>query len=412
MKNPLGFGVAILATATLAFAGGDDEKKGKGDKKSPKKTEPTAQSWSGAAGKGLTYSSDMFSLNLRTGVQVALDFAANDLAPDTMNFNVRRARTHLSGHIWNKDVTYHLSNEWTADGTPSSLKELSVDWMFHRTQSYDLGVEVGQMKTRFGNEWASRYDELEFVDRGLATRTFTGARSRGAMLHGDMTSQNLGWSLTGHNTDNAAAAINSGEEGDPRGGAPDNSDNKVNWNIEAHWSNSPTAPKMGGAQGDLPAAGGVGMLFGVAYNIGSAVAGGADVDVNSLNVFGRVDTGSGLSFNAEYFMREEDPTGGTASDSAGYQVSGSWVAPAAGGGNRFGAGLRYAFVELDSNNPTTLLAAGLPPGAESTEIEFAINMFHHDHAMKSQLGVTLQEIAVPGASVDNILVSLQTTVVF
>jgi hypothetical protein len=413
MKNPIGFGVAILATASLAFAGGDDDKKGKGGEKSPK-SEPTPllQSWSGAAGKGLTYSSDMFSLNLRNGVQVALNYNNNDTTADTLNFNARRARTHLSGHIWNKDVTYHLSNEWTET---TSAKDVSVGWVFHRTSSYNLGVELGQMKTRFGNEWNSRYDELEFVDRGLATRTFSGARSRGAMLHGDLSSANLGWSITGHNTDIAAAASNSGEEGDPRPGVNDNSDNKLNWNFEAHWSSNANAPKMGGAQGDLAAGGAFGILAGAAYNIGNAIsAGGADVDVTSINVFVRADTGTGLSFAGEYFMREESPTGGTDTDHSGFQVSGSWVAPASGGGNRWGAGIRYAMLEIDDAAASPLVTSA-PVGVEMTEIEFVVNMFYHEHAMKTQLGVTLQNIdntASGGADLDNVLVALQTTVTF
>ncbi len=418
MKNPLGFAMAVVATASFAFAGGDDDKKGKGGEKSPKPDPtPAVQSWSGAAGKGVTYSSAMFSMNLRSTAQFALDFTNGDSAADTLNFNVRRARTHFSGHLWDKDFTYDLSNEWTADGSASTLKDASVDWMFHRKSAYELGVSVGQMKTRFGNEWGSEYNELEFIDRGLATRTFTGARSRGAMLHGDMTGNNLGWSVTGHNTDNAAGSVNSGEEGDPRGAAGDNSDNKLNWNFEAHWGSSVTAPKMGGSQGDLAAGGASGMVFGVAYNLGNAIAGGADVDVTSVNAFGRFDTGSGLSFAAEYFMREEDTAGGATSDSDRWQVSGSWVAPAAGGGSRWGAGLRYAVINMD--DVQALMSAGglgATAGADQSELEFVLNMFHHDHAMKTQLGVTLQNVdtsaGTGGADLDNTLFSLQSTVSF
>ena len=117
MKNPLGFALAVLATASFAFAGGDDDKKGKDGEKSPKSDPtPAVQGWAGAPGKGLTYSSANFSLNLRNTVQVALNFASLDVLPDTLNFDVRRARTHLSGYIWDKDITYHLSNEWIGLG--------------------------------------------------------------------------------------------------------------------------------------------------------------------------------------------------------------------------------------------------------------------------------------------------------
>lgn len=402
MKNPLGFSLALLATASFAMAHGDDDKKKNGNKPG---TTPAPQNWSGAAGKGLSYSSDAFGLNLRTGVQFGLNFNNMDMAPDTLSFNVGRARTHLSGHIWNKNITYHLSNEWTET---RSIKEAFLDWMFKP----DMGVTVGQMKTRFGNEWASRYDELEFTKRGIATTAFSGSRSRGAMFHHDV--NQFGWSVTAHNNDNSAASITAGEEGA-------NTDNKLNWNFEAHWSNNANGPAMGSAQGDLAASGNQGMAAGIAYNVGNEQVGGTDVDVTSANLFARFDTGSGMSFAGEYFMREEGYIAGPDGEATGFQISGSWVAPAGGNGPRWGAGLRYAMISLDNTVPALLTGAGggfagAAADAELSEIELVLNMFYHEHAMKTQFGITLQNVdgtpAVGGSDRDNILFSILTTVVF
>jgi Phosphate-selective porin O and P len=456
MKSPFGFGVAVLVTASFAVAGGDDDKKnGKsGEKKNGSKTEaatPLVDGWSGGPGKGLTYSSDMFSLTLRNRGQVQFNYNDNKrrvlasgftaAASDTAGFDVRRARTSLSGHIWSKDTTYKLQTDWV-DGT--SVKDLWVDWRFYNTEKYDLGVRFGQQKIAFGNEWRTSSGELEFVDRALATRTFSNVRSRGATLHGDMgmggDGGNFGWSISAFNTELAAASRNAGEDGDSRsptaaGAAKDyndETDDRLNWSGEFHWSSKAKAA-LGASQGDNhdgQSAVGAGFAYyfgsgrrgfvgpGPAFTLGPAV----EVETDSANLYATWKSGTGIAASGEYFVRAENSVGanavgGGASDSTGFQLACTWVAAPVDGQNQWGAGLRYS--EIDLPDGQLLLTGGLlrgsaNGGSNASELEAVVNMFHHGHNLKTQLGVTWQTIdpGGTGKSIDSILVSLQNTFVF
>ena len=119
MQRALGSGLlAVLVTASLAFAGGgEDEKKAKGEKK--KKSEDTATlerlaatpgqdnevELKAKAGSGFTISTgDDFSLTVRNRVQVAWTYDNREFAPDSNWFDIRRARTAFTGHVFDKDI--------------------------------------------------------------------------------------------------------------------------------------------------------------------------------------------------------------------------------------------------------------------------------------------------------------------
>jgi len=293
---------------------------------------------------------------------------------------------------------------------------------FHNTESYDMGLRVGQQKIAFGNDWKTSSGELEFVDRGLATRTFSNSRSRGATLHGDMgmgsDGGNFGWSFSAFNSELAAAAANSGEEGDPRGGAVnDNLDDAWNYNAEVHWSSKAKAD-LGTSQGDNhdgQSAFGAGLSFyhGNGRVLAGTPAAGTDVETDSLNANASWRSGGGIAVSGEYFTRSESVSGGAGdNDSSGFQVACTWVAAPNPGQNQWGAGLRYSAVDVDAGQ--ILLTGGLVgAGGDATELEAVVNMFHHGHNLKTQFGVTLQEIDMTGGgSMDNVLLSIQNTFVF
>ena len=419
MKRTLGFCVAMLATASFAIAGGNgDDKKGDKKKGGAKKeaATPTVDGWSGGPGKGFTYSKEDFSLTLKSRGQVAFNYNNIDGAPDNLGFNVRRARTTFSGNI-NENVTYKLQTEWT-EGT--SIKDLYIDWRFHNTASYDMGLRVGQQKIAFGNDWKTSSGELEFVDRGLTTRTFSNSRSRGATLHGDMgqgsDGGNVGWSVSAFNSELAAAAANSGEEGDGRAGAVnDNADDDWNYNAEVHWSRKAKAG-LGASQGDNhdgQSAFGAGLSFYHGNGNTTVATVVTDVETDSLNANASWRSGSGIAVSGEYFTRSESLSGGAGdNDSSGYQVACTWVAAPNPGHNQWGVGLRYSAVDVDAGQ--NLLTGGLVGvGGDATELEAVVNIFHDGHNLKTQFGVTMQEVDMTGGgSMDNVLLSIQNTFVF
>jgi hypothetical protein len=333
---------------------------------------------------------------------------------DVTGVSLNRARTALSGFLHRKEITYKLENEWTEpSGTStSSVKEAYLDWGFHNTDAYSMAVRVGQLKTRFGKGWSTDYDQLEFVDRGLATTTFSGVRTRAAMLHGAAQNSQLNWSVTMQNGDMAGAANNSGEEGDPRPVPNDDTDNELNWTFDVHWTSNPKAVRMGSAEGNLDDEKGFGA--GVAYFIGNGRVGGVDTETTSGNVWAEFKAGNGIAANAEYFMRDEEQTGTADFSATGYQAAVSWTQRKITEQPQWGVGLRYNFVEADTGGAALHLTGGRlagMPGFEGSDIDLVLNMYCHEHKLKSQLGLSHQHTKAPG-NIDDYIVSLQTTFVF
>ena len=419
MRKPTGFGLAVMATASLAIAnGGSDNDKKKGEKPPEENGSPAVQAggWSGGVGEGLTYTSTDFSVSLRNGIQVQLHYEDNDSpASDSAGFSVERARTILSGFAYNKSLRYELQNEWNDS---ASIQHAWIEYELYNQQEYEMGVRVGQLKTRFGRDWSARFHELEFVDRSLATRTFSGTRTRGGFLYGTADNGKIGWSLAAHESEVARAAVNAGEEGDPRPstGPNDDNDNELNYNFEFHWRSDGSG--IEGAQGNLESAGQPVYGFGSAYGIAnSQLAGPVDGESHTLNVWVDAAAPGGLAINGEFFHREEssDAAGAADASSNGWHIGMTWTSPKIQDMTQFGFGARFASVNID--DAQYLLTGGVLAGAANTEakeFELAGNMFNHGHNVKTQLSLKWQGIEMPvgNTRTDNYLVALQTTFMF
>ena len=115
MRNPIRIGLAVVMSTTVALAasgGGEDEKKNQ-----PRLLDGLSQDTVVVyvPGEGLTIDGgDAYKLNVQGFLQVKWYFINLENAPDTNSFDVRRARSWFSGHVWNKDLKYALQLEYTA----------------------------------------------------------------------------------------------------------------------------------------------------------------------------------------------------------------------------------------------------------------------------------------------------------
>lgn len=415
-KSPLGFGlVAIAATASLAVAGGDEEKKlnsGNLDRlASAQGGDAGAVKLSAMAGKGVTIDGgDSFMLNLVNRVQPYYAFAANDGAvADTSSFSIKRARTRFSGHIYNKDIKFRLQTDWV-EGT--SVKDAWLHWMFMNKDGNAVGLRFGQQKTFFGREATGSSGGLEFVDRSLATRVQANGRSRGAALTGEHAEGKFHWTAGVFNTDTAAGSASSGEEAA-------NPDNELDYVFTIRLDPNGDMGDESYMQADLEGVQELKWSVGAGLQIGNhrAVAGATTVDVDGTSI--NINAGAkikGFHVLGEVFIRsdEADVTGSQSTDSTGFVVGGTYTLPKQEGHNsQWGFGARYSMVDFDKTQ-TLLTATGLGSAqGDVSELTVAVSNYYRAHAMKTQASWTLQEVNPNGGTdLTNHIFELQVTFVF
>jgi hypothetical protein len=382
-----------IATGLLAFAVSSSLLVAQGDK--------PAAGWSAKPGSGLTYDGgDAFGLKLLNRLQVHWTFANNENAPDSNTFSIRRARTHLNGHVFNRNIHYALYLEHTDSGANSSLKQGWVQWNFSKNEDGEIGIRAGQAKTMFGYEATGTSAGLWFVERSLASRTFADTFTRGAWLNGRLMGKErpVRFAVGAMNTD---VARNGGifETGEETG----NADNELSYVLAANidpmgdfhdgrqtvegrrqgdWRNDDTSLK-----GTIGAA--------VALGNGVDVGTGNDVETTAINV-NTAWTINKVSIQGEYFMRTDDLQGATQDEEEpkGFAVSLGYLMDKSGDSAlRWGFGVRYSMVESDRGNNGTVNyvgALGSSPG-DLTELSFVVNAFYHGHSCKTQIEYTLQE---------------------
>ena len=428
MKNPLGFAIAVLATASLALAaGGEGEgKKKKGAsklEKLAKKTEaaPQGGSWSGGPGQGITYADgDNFSVTLRNFLQFNYTYRNNEgvagvgaADKDVNTFNVRRARTSLSGHLYRKELTYKFQTDWANDTDPTGASNVIKDAWFNcqlMSGEYNLGVRAGQQKTGFGREHSASADSLDFVDRSIVTQVLSNARSRGVQLHGEAMEDRLSWSVGIFNADVAGASTAAGEDSA-------NDDDEPNYHLGIGWSSHPG--KVGGSAplGDLNRSEEFMWAAGAAIAVGNqqSLLPVGDVEAISINVHGEAKI-NGIAVLGEWFTRSDDPDVGGEVDSNGFQIGATYAMPAADDSNdQWMFGVRFSWFEID--DPTILLVpliAVSPTGeGEATDIELVVGFHDEGHNLKHQLGLIFRNTDPQGGSeTDDFILTIQSTLVF
>ena len=235
MKNPTGFILAVAATASLLPANGGG---GEGTKK--KNADPTTlerlsgvstprgeASVHAAAGEGFTIDlGDEYSLTVRNTIQAAWGFSSLENAQSVNDFDIRRARTRMTGHVWDKSMTYRVMVDWTRSNNINA--GLLVDgwfrWAFWENENNDsIAVRMGRQKGHHGREFSGDATMMEHINRSLTTQVFSGQRVEGIWFQGThLEGQKLHWNAGVGNSDVAASTFQ-----ESFGGS--NADNELNF---------------------------------------------------------------------------------------------------------------------------------------------------------------------------------------
>lgn len=413
MTKNLGIGlVAVAATSSMAFAGG-----GEGEKKSDNalfQSGPVSMK----AGSGITFDAgDEFKLNLVNRLQVQWTYRANDMSADVNTFLMRRARTKLTGHVFNKNIMFKLQNDWTDSG--ASVKDAWVLWNFVNNEDGVIGVRFGQGKHYFGLESTGTSGGLDFVERNLATKAFADVRSTGAWVHGSHSENKIRWMAGVQNGDVAADAAGIAEVGEETL----NVDNEISY--VGNISFDPNGDFVGGKtnesfkQADPDHTQELKGTVGAGIFVGNGRAGGSDVETVSWNVNTAWKT-KGWFGLGEVFWRSDDPdvAGGQEEDSVGWALAGSYTLPKSGDSNlQWGFAARFAMVSNDTDGAAINFLSGTPLGTgegDVWELTGGINAFYHGHNAKTQINYTFQSIEPDAAVADleNHILEVQFTLVF
>ncbi len=137
-------------------------------------SEPVAESETVAKlGKGVAFTSadGENKLSLRARLQLrATQFSADDgEPPEVTEFQARRIRLQLQGHVRGGDVTYYLQLGFSNGDTEPDLRLPLRDAYLTLTLLRDLNVRGGQMKVPFGRQRVVSSSALQMVERSIVT---------------------------------------------------------------------------------------------------------------------------------------------------------------------------------------------------------------------------------------------------
>ena len=411
MMNPIGFGLAMAATASLGFAHGEGVGK---DDKSPLLDNlfQDGVRVSYKPGSGVTFTADKgdFALNIAGRVQVKWYYSmiegtggADDMS--LSSFQVRRARTKFQGHVFNEDLTYFLQLEHA--GVPDVLDAIAA-WRFVNNEDSFVNLSMGLQKTRGGLQSDASSGSLEFIERTIASRTFADKRGTGALVHGGLMKNENGHRLHWH-----FGAFNSDTAGGT-GTAPtaSNADSEFMYTLGVLFAGDGlkwNATRY--TEGDLEHNGRMQPVVGATITAGTTPDQiGGTSKVQTINVFAGLKTGAGIAAQAEVWIREDEQrfTNNDA-DSLGWYVQGSYTTKP-GEGTQYGIGARWSMVTLDDPNPallarpslggTSSLVSVLGATGDISEGSIGVNAYYHKHKLKSQLNYIYQDVSPDGGGSD------------
>ena len=373
----------------------------------------------GRPGEGFKISAgDAYSLAVLSWLQPqyrflardALNPASNGAGTDTSSFGLRAARTRFSGNLFDKDIEYRLSSEWTEN---NAVKDAWLRWTFWRSERDAIALRFGQQKPLYGRESTAEDWKLDFVDRALATRSFASSRSRGVMLLGEHLEGKLHWSAAAFESDVAAASSNAGEEAA-------NPDNELDYVFSIRLDPRGDMGDESYSEGDLDHTQDLLWSVGAALQLGNhrTTLGGATVDADGrdINMHGALKY-QGLHVLGEVFLRSDDPDvpGARSSDSTGWQVGGTYtLARREGKNGQWSFGGRYSRISLDDAAQAVLTATPLGPSkGDVDEITALVGFYYRAHKIKLQGSWTLQEVKPSGSnSATNQILELQFQFLF
>ena len=380
-----------------------------------------AQGWSGGPGKGIKYDGgDAFGLSISNQLQVHWTYMGGDVATDTSSFNVRRARTGLKGHAFNKAIRYSLLLDGVDDAAAGggNIKDGHVTWDFMSDDSGSIGLRMGQGKTQFGLEGTGTSKGLFFVERSAAARAFSDARSTGAWVMGQHNNNQLRWSVGAMNGATASGLgvgyVDVGEEAG-------NSDHELSWAATAQFDPMGDTLNGGSREGfrqgdfrtdDTSLRGTVGVGVEIGNGRTAAGPGGVDVDSTAINV-NTAWSINNFQVMGEFFMRTDETQGGSTDEEepTGWALSGTYVMPKSGDSAiqwGFGAHINMSESDMGTNGVVNYMTVN----SDVTEISLVANAFYHGHAAKTQLEYTMQDVDMGAADATNHILSIAFQLLF
>lgn len=426
MKSALGLGLlAAITTVSMAQAQ-NGSATGNGEK--PTTTTEASSFQDGlvtmAPGEGITFDAgDQFMLNLFNLFQFGWAYASLENQENVSSFELVRARTYMRGHAFDPSIYYVMSIEWNdldSSGFDQPIKDAWVSWAFSESEGSTIGLRAGQSQTGFGRQGGLFEGGYELTgDNGfgqqLATQTFAGLRSRGAWVDGHHeVGSAISWLAGLQNGDVANAATGVAEYGEDTS----NVDNELNFVGAISYDTSDDMELFWGREGDLLHRENVDWGAGAGFFLGNEKLGTSDVESTSINLNAWLKT-KGIAVSGEWFSREDDNDDVAGSeDSDGWQIQASYTTAPASTQYGFVAGL--SGIDLDGNgagagNVTVL--TGTPLGSTSgdvLELILGVNMYYHEHNMKTQLAYVYQDIDsdVAAGDASNDLIILEFQLIF
>lgn len=140
-------------------------------------------------GKGVTFATDDKSVKLTMRARLQLrgsQFSAEDgEAPEVTEFQARRIRLLLQGHVMDGDVTFYLQLGFSNQDTEADLRLPLRDAYMTFTQLRDANLRFGQMKVPFGKQRVVSSSALQMVDRSQVTGELNLDRDVGVQVMSD-----------------------------------------------------------------------------------------------------------------------------------------------------------------------------------------------------------------------------------
>ncbi len=412
MKNPIGIGLAIVATAAFASAHGDGPvKNGKGHD-DPPATDNLFQDGlkiTYKPGGGILFDGgDEFALRMSGRIQAQWAYSATENQGSYNSFELRRARLKFDGHVWSKDITYYLQTDFTES---PSIKDARIGWRFLNNDHYTINGRIGLQKMRASLQSDLSSANMVFPERSIATRTFADARAAGALFEGGLMKNDNGDRLMWHvgifNNDTAAGSPFSNPTGPNEG-------NRLDYTLGVLYDFRGGKTNEHYSEGDLEHSGNmdgrvgasiavINDRFAAGQLIGVATPGSDDAW--TINVLGALKSGGGLAAQGELFFRKDKPESAGADadlDSMGWYAQGSYTT-APGEGTQYGLAARVGMVNFkDDFGGNFMVKPGQPffsnavagfSQGDVLEVNIAASAYYHQHKLKTQLAYTYMDVS-------------------
>jgi hypothetical protein len=359
-----------------------------------------------------------FSLSMSTNMQIRAELtddndpAGGTVAGDSMSFYVRRLKTSLKGHVFDKKWSYGMTYAWH-DTTGLALEDAHVKY----AAGDDWTVGAGRRKSFFNLQEYTSSSAQQFVDRSAANEAFNNDFMTGVWVDGNMKLGESGHTFRYHfgvfNGTDRGPGSNTGLQRDfasGSGGATANRDFNMlyatrleiigNGDGKSDVTKGESDLRSDEKERPLQFILGYGLSLnrlgpGEAPNLGGVV-GGHGADVWNMAVDARVHM-DGISLNAGIFHRTfnyDDTADADVGHAGGYTDIGAYAQLGYAihmEGGILEPAIRYGLVDRDDDN-------GGGRQFDQNELALGLNYFLHGHRVKLSFDATYAESRAHGVT--------------